>query len=1536
MTEATLSFDIDSAPAADAAGDLDRMTAAAKRAEDQALKTGRASEAYGKAVDRAIAPMTKTAGVQDQARKAADLLDRAQKQVTSSTGSMTDTVRAGSRSLEEMSLAQVAVNRALMGHGQVANTVRPAVVALVGAFGTLVTVAGLVGGAVLALGFRNLSKDAGNVAASLNLSTKQMERLKKSGEATGITLGDVLKGVSRTIQQNFGPQIDSMSKAWNGWLDELTTNTAREVKAIVGFFGGAVGAIKASWRLLPAALGDVAIQTTNAVISAVQKMINASADALNLFIQGASIATGNAAIGNLRLSHVNLDPIRNDYEGAGRSFLDAATEGWNSGQAEWIASAEKMWGDLGRNTVDAARERLRDKAGRATSDKHAESLRRELEAMRATTRGNYELAQAYLVSAEAAMRAQAVVDARGKAIRRQADIEAFVRAQLALNASEIARDAAKTIADLQAENKARAGLTLELEAGRISADQMNEALATEAALRPILAAANVVEGKQRRDLLDLYKAMRVERAENVKLIERERHATALRETSDQIAILEREVELLGASARERAIGLAVYQKELELRAANVPETDQRWLEQRDATSRLAAAQFDLGVRTEATNTSLRDQLDLWESIDARARNAAAGISDAFGQVGRSIGDVMTTLTGYSRLQEDIAYRRARDIDAAGENELRINQIVTRSDRESAEARIGFYSDVLAASKSAFSSQTFAFKALQAVEMGYRATQAVLAIRAMAAQRGETALTLAQNAIKAASHGVVAMASAMAGWPFPLNIAAMAATGAALVGIGVSAFGGGGGGASSITMPTTNTGTGTTLGDPTASSESLAKALSTAERYQDSDLGLSRGILASLRAIEGSIGALVTSLARQISGGAFDTSKLGLGTSTSGGFLGIGSTTRTSELAGRGLDLSSGSLASLIAQGVSGSLYQIVENTKQRSGFMGIGASTTKWLSESRSAMDADLSRQLGQVLASLRSGVLTAAGQLGLEGAEATLNAMQVSLGRIDFTDLSSSEISERLTQVFSAVGDTMALALLPQIEQFQQAGEGLMETLVRLATQVQSVDARLTALGMAVQVTGLEGIAARDRLVQMAGGLDAFLEQTEFFSENFLSEAQRLAPVQAFVTSELERMGLAADLSRQQFANLVMGLDVSSAAGAEMFSALMHLAPAFDQVASAAEDAAARQAEAALRIADQRRSLEIALMEAMGDTAGALAARRSDELDAMDSSLRSIQQQIWAAQDAAAAQAELARQQEAAARSAEQYRQTLLQQVEDARGKLAQAYERESSALQGVIDRFDGFATSLRALRDTLGEQLPGATSYEAQRAIFNRMAAQARQGDETALSGLQGAAEAYLQTARANAASQEAYLFDLARVRRGVTDAIGGAEAQKSVAEQQLGQLKDQVRHLIDLNENVLSVQQAIVDLHLAMRRAGVAAFAQGGVFTNGVVSTPTMAPMALFGEAGPEAIMPLVRGPDGLGVRASNDNRDTQALLAEVRALNERLDRIDANTAQGAVSANRASRSLDRIESRGVYVHGEQSGDPVTVQTAEDEAA
>jgi hypothetical protein len=731
-----------------------------------------------------------------------------------------------------------------------------------------------------------------------------------------------------------------------------------------------------------------------------------------------------------------------------------------------------------------------------------------------------------------------------------------------------------------------------------------------------------------------------------------------------------------------------------------------------------------------------------------------------------------------------------------------------------------------AAKGFFDENSAGYRAMQAVEQVYRAWSLAQSVASIAQGWVETSQTVAQAGIKTTADtaaGGAKMFSQLGVWAFPAV--------AAMVGVMAALGARGGGGVSGYTLPALNSGTGTVLGDPTAESQSIGNSLALTEQFHREDLAQGSAMITALRSIDTQIGAVTTAIARQIGvGGAFDTSRLGLGTTTGGGFLGIGATTRTAELAGSGLDLNSGRLADLI-NGVTGAAYTLVEMTKSRSGFLGIGGSTTTWTQENRTAMDAALGQELGRLLGTLREGVLTAAGQLGVDGAAATLDALQISLGRIDFTDLSSSEISERLSAVFSAAGDQMAAAILPGLAAYQQAGEGMFETLTRLAVTFTTVDTTLGSLSMTFNGVGLASLDARNRLVEMSGGLEAFTDQAGFFAEHFLTDAQRLAPVQAAVTAELTRLGVATNLSREQFASLVMGLDVSTASGSAMYAALMRLAPALDQVigytedlAQAAADAARAEAERLAGLAQQQRSLDIELMEATGNAAGALAARRADELAALDASLRATQLAIWAAQDLAAANDNAARAEQERVDAInkayadwvnimERAQADSMRLVEDARGVLTQAYEREASALEGVIDRFGSFGDSLREFLGTLNEGMDGTLSYGAARGAFNRTLGMARLGNEDALGFLQGASQAFLDAAMNNARDRVSYLRDVALVRAGVTDAIGVADRNKSVAEQQLTALQSQVSGLITINQSVISVADAIARLQAAI---------------------------------------------------------------------------------------------------------------------------
>lgn len=100
-----------------------------------------------------------------------------------------------------------------------------------------------------------------------------------------------------------------------------------------------------------------------------------------------------------------------------------------------------------------------------------------------------------------------------------------------------------------------------------------------------------------------------------------------------------------------------------------------------------------------------------------------------------------------------------------------------------------------------------------------------------------------------------------------------------------------------------------------------------------------------------------------------------------------------------------------------------------------------------------------------------------------------------------------------------------------------------------------------------------------------------------------------------------------------------------------------------------------------------------------------------------------------------------------------------------------------------------------------------------------------------------------------------------------------------------------------------------------AGVRMFAKGGAFTNSVVDSPTLFKFAsgagMMGEAGPEAIMPLKRGPDGsLGVQVQDAKPAEQQPINIVNNFTI-SGNVDRATQQQIAAA--ASRAMQRATVR-----------------------
>jgi hypothetical protein len=178
----------------------------------------------------------------------------------------------------------------------------------------------------------------------------------------------------------------------------------------------------------------------------------------------------------------------------------------------------------------------------------------------------------------------------------------------------------------------------------------------------------------------------------------------------------------------------------------------------------------------------------------------------------------------------------------------------------------------------FGQKTAAYQVLTTAETIFHAIEMANAIESMAVDAAKTGETVVQSGLRTAAKATEAVVTAMASLPFPFNLAAAAATVAALASLGVGLAGGGlssSAGANDAQTRQAAQGRGTVSGDASAKSNSVANALSNAQKYQNADLQYSSAMVSALKSIDGNIGSLTDLLARSlnISGGALDTSQV---------------------------------------------------------------------------------------------------------------------------------------------------------------------------------------------------------------------------------------------------------------------------------------------------------------------------------------------------------------------------------------------------------------------------------------------------------------------------------------------------------------------------------------------------------------------------------------------------------------------------------------------------------------------------------------
>lgn len=457
------------------------------------------------------------------------------------------------------------------------------------------------------------------------------------------------------------------------------------------------------------------------------------------------------------------------------------------------------------------------------------------------------------------------------------------------------------------------------------------------------------------------------------------------------------------------------------------------------------------------------------------------------------------------------------------------------------------------------------------------------LKDLGATEGEfQAITAVLNAV-ALAQGIIAILNQGQGDPFSAfgRIAAMIGIVAPLLanlGVSISGIGGiGDGGADGAAQQQQTQGTGTVLGDFEADSESILNALEITADATSELVGLNRGMLQALTSLNDSIGTASGSIARGATDIDFveiDAPKLvenvtrAIGIAIGGLFLGplgallgnfvgkfigkiIGG---SSKVIDEGIAIAAGS----INDAIDGVLFQAFQEVKVKKTFLSGGKLKTQ-----TEALSDEFNNQLGLIFSAMIDSVLEAGLALGIDQAElqSRINAFEIEAQQISLMDLSAEEAQAELEAVFSAIFDDLAGFVVPFVDQFQQLGEGLAETLVRVATSVQVAEVAIERLGLQAERTGVEQFAQLAvGLVDAAGGIEEFISGFTSFFDTFASDEQKFAAVSRELGQAFDQLGVSVPGTREAMFDLIGTFDASTESGQQAIATLLSLTGAADE----------------------------------------------------------------------------------------------------------------------------------------------------------------------------------------------------------------------------------------------------------------------------------------------------------------------------------------------------------------------------------------
>lgn len=296
-----------------------------------------------------------------------------------------------------------------------------------------------------------------------------------------------------------------------------------------------------------------------------------------------------------------------------------------------------------------------------------------------------------------------------------------------------------------------------------------------------------------------------------------------------------------------------------------------------------------------------------------------------------------------------------------------------------------------------------------------------------------------------------------------------------------------------------------------------------------------------------------------------------------------------------------------------------------------------------SAVSSDLSAMLDGSIASMRSGVEQYAHSIGMS-ADAVASYSKVV--DISLKGLDAAGRQKAIAVALAGFGDDLASAALGQAgAAMVRAGESSTQALARLSSSLTAVNAVLDSVSQSTLSVSLAGADAASKLADLFGGVKGMQEATAAYYQTYYTEAERTAKTTEQLTAALAGMGAKLPDSIPAWRALVEAQDKTTEAGRKNWAMLIQLAPAFAQVAGAADSLSAKLGRvvaglvsATLDGVEKQISASQAAADSARSTASAYRAAGADLSSAINSIMGAVGDARQNAQQAYAASLRQAR----------------------------------------------------------------------------------------------------------------------------------------------------------------------------------------------------------------------------------------------------------------------------------------------------------